>query len=60
MGCKASDVSQIEPSSSKTSKLHFETLQVHAGQENADSATDARVITFSFFLFNPFLLFLIK
>lgn len=27
-----------------TKKLHFETLQVHAGQEEADSATDARAV----------------
>lgn len=25
-------------------KLHFETLQLHVGQENADSATDARAV----------------
>ncbi len=27
-----------------TKKLHFETLQVHVGQEQADSATDARAV----------------
>ena len=27
-----------------TQKLHFETLQLHAGQEKADSATGARVV----------------
>jgi len=27
-----------------TGKLHFETLQVHAGQENPDPATDARAV----------------
>ena len=26
------------------SKLHFETLQLHVGQENPDSATDARAV----------------
>lgn len=26
------------------SKLHFETLQIHVGQENPDSATDARAV----------------
>lgn len=25
-------------------KLHFETLQLHVGQEQADSATDARAV----------------
>ena len=29
--------------STKT-KLHFETLQLHAGQEQADPATDARAV----------------
>ena len=27
-----------------TKKLHFETLQVHVGQEQADPATDARAV----------------
>ena len=27
-----------------TNKLHFETLQVHVGQEQADPATDARAV----------------
>ena len=27
-----------------TNKLHFETLQLHVGQENADPATDARAV----------------
>ena len=26
------------------SKLHFETLQLHVGQENPDPATDARAV----------------
>ena len=26
-----------------TKKLHFETLQLHVGQEQPDSATDARI-----------------
>lgn len=29
---------------SKEKKLHFETLQLHVGQENADPATDARAV----------------
>lgn len=29
-----------------TKKLHFETLQVHVGQEQADPATDARASLF--------------
>ena len=27
-----------------TKKLHFETLQIHVGQEQADPATDARAV----------------
>lgn len=27
-----------------TKKLHFETLQLHVGQEQPDSATDARAV----------------
>lgn len=27
-----------------TKKLHFETLQLHIGQEQADSATDSRAV----------------
>ena len=27
-----------------TKNLHFETLQVHVGQEQADPATDARAV----------------
>ena len=27
-------------------KLHFETLQLHAGQEQADPTTDARAVHF--------------
>ena len=27
-----------------TKKLHFETLQLHVGQENPDPATDARAV----------------
>ena len=27
-----------------TQKLHFETLQLHVGQENADKATGARAV----------------
>ena len=29
-----------------TKKLHFETLQVHVGQEQADPATDARAVPY--------------
>lgn len=28
----------------ETKKLHFETLQLHVGQENPDPATDARAV----------------
>ena len=29
---------------SNKTKLHFETLQLHVGQEQADSATDSRAV----------------